>query len=105
MKPIELFDATGWAEDARFPHADWQEAVAQESTSLGYGQWLVSQYEQEETQVKVVPKYVLEDLSLATPEEMEDFPAEDWRREVQDLSTRLSYRNWVAHQVEADFES
>lgn len=106
MKTIALFNDSGWAQDTRFGHAQWQEEVGQEATLCGYAQWLVGKYDEEGVAVAIDPPQAPEALSHSSADE-DDTPGlgqEDWREEVLNLDTRLSYWDWVAHQKEAALE-
>lgn len=106
MRTIALFNQEGWAQDDLFPHSAWQEEVAQGSTRQGYAQWLASQYDQEGVEAAIEGQDTESSVSAeeVAPEHFESFPEEDWETEVKELSTRLGYVDWVAHQVEANLE-
>jgi hypothetical protein len=104
MKTLEFFDDNGWREDPDYSHAEWQGEVASDSTGLGYQAWVIAQHESNDIPYALPEGFALEDNAEPTEVELEAFPRENWLGEVEVLDTRLSYRDWVAHQVDAALE-
>lgn len=104
MKTLAFFNGTGWAEDQDFPHADWQQAILDGDTELGYAPWVVARHEEDG-----LPFVLAQALSAERTDEppvglQARFPAQDWLDEVLALDTRLGYAAWVAHRAEAEDE-
>lgn len=102
MKTLSFFSSTGWLEDPEYPHAQWQVEVASDETLMGYMRWVMARHDEDSNEYVPDPDVALENEEPPTTENQIAFSREHWKAGAAALDTRLSYWNWVAHQVAAE---
>lgn len=101
---VELFDDNGWVECPQVPHSQWQEAVGNGDTQMGYAYFVASQLEQNNVDFRFADTDLEDEVYSPLPQLpsniSDELNVEVWMSEVENLDTRRGYRHWVLAKIE-----
>lgn len=101
---LEFFDDAGWQECPAIPHSQWQDAVSNGDTNLGYISYVIHELESQDVSFSVVGQDFEQEQERSSkdlPKAISDrFPQSWWVEEVKSLDTRRGYSSWALAQQE-----
>lgn len=98
-----------WYRDCNYPMDWWASAVENDDTRSNYLDWVVSMYEGDgeeppEDLLAEIARTKDDDTPFVPDRYRTRYPEEDWKREVENIDTRLGYEPWLVAQLQFDEE-